>query len=113
MPRRSGHRVQLSVRLSESDKDYFGAQAEAAGLEPSVAIRQILELVIQRMRTGRDFLDAVHELKTAWGVPAQSEIDRRIAAAQKALSELNSRDDQVALLDTIEQFGRTRRSTHV
>lgn len=58
-------RVQLSVRLKSEDKDFFAAEAEACGLEPSIAARQIIELVIRRMREGGDFVDALHLLKTA------------------------------------------------
>ena len=58
-------RVQLTVRLNASDKDYFADQASRCGLEPGVAARQILELYVQRMRNGGDFIDALHDLKCA------------------------------------------------
>ncbi len=65
MPRSSG-RVALTLRLDPEDKAFFAEQAERCGLEPSVAIRQIIELYCQRMREGGDFIDALHELKSAW-----------------------------------------------
>ena len=62
-------RVQITIRLRPDDKVFFAEETEDCGLEPSVAARQILELVIQRMRAGGDFLDALHELKSVWRVP--------------------------------------------
>ena len=62
-------RVQITIRLRPEDKDFFAEETEHCGLEPSVAARQILELVIQRMRAGGDFVDALHELKNTWRVP--------------------------------------------
>ena len=59
-------RVALTLRLDPEDKEFFAEQAERCGLEPSVAIRQIIELYCQRMRDGGDFIDALHELKSAW-----------------------------------------------
>jgi hypothetical protein len=60
------NRVQLSVRLDAGDKEYFSAATELCGLEASVAARQLLELIVQRMKRGGDFIDAVHELKSVW-----------------------------------------------
>lgn len=62
-------RVQLSVRLDADDKEFFAQATEACGIEPSVAARQLLELVVQRMRGGADYIDALHELKTLWKLP--------------------------------------------
>lgn len=67
------NRVQLSVRLDQGDKEFFTAATEECGLEASVAARQLLELVVQRMRAGADYLDALHELKTLWKVPSRAE----------------------------------------
>ena len=75
-------RIQMTVRLKTDDKEFFAANTEVCGVEASVAARQILELVIQRMRAGGDFVDALHELKTAWRVPRQEEIERRLAAKE-------------------------------
>lgn len=90
MARRSGYRVQIGVRISAADKDFFSDRATEAGLEPSVAIRQILELMNQRMRAGCDFIDALHELKTAWRLHEQTEMDRRISAAQRAMDKIST-----------------------
>ena len=38
----------------------------------SVAARQILELYVQRLRDGGDWIDALHELKSAWNVPKRA-----------------------------------------
>ena len=57
-------RVQMTVRLRSDDKDFFARMAEDSGLDASVAARQILELFVQRMRTGADYVDALHEVKT-------------------------------------------------
>ncbi len=58
-------RVQLTVRLNADDKAFFAEEATRCGLEPGVAARQILELYVQRMRDGGDFIDALHALKCA------------------------------------------------
>lgn len=65
MTKKAG-RAALTLRLDQEDKVFFSEQAEQCGLEPSVAIRQIIELYCQRMRAGGDFIDALHELKSAW-----------------------------------------------
>lgn len=72
------NRVQMTIRLKQADKDTLAASAELCGLEAGVAVRQILELVAQRMRAGGDYLDALHELKQTWRVPRQAEIERRL-----------------------------------
>ena len=72
------NRVQLSVRLDAADKDFFQTATEECGLEASVAARQLLELVVQRMRAGGDYLDALHELKTLWRVPNRAREPGRI-----------------------------------
>lgn len=66
------NRVQLSVRLDVGDKEFFAAATEQCGLEPSVAARQLLELVVQRMRAGADYIDVLHELKTHWRLPRRT-----------------------------------------
>ena len=60
------NRVQMTIRLKESDKAFFQAGAEMCGLEAGVAVRQIVELVVQRMRAGGDYIDALHELRRTW-----------------------------------------------
>lgn len=96
-------RVQFSVRLRPEDKEAFAAATEKCGIDPSVAARQILELVVQRIALGGDFLDALHELKTAWGVPRKSELEVRLAALNRAfVSGSTSPADQSVLADKIE-----------
>lgn len=68
MGRPDANRVQLSVRLDRPDKEFFGEQTERCGLEPSVAARQIIELMCQRMRAGADYIEALVELRNAWNV---------------------------------------------
>lgn len=84
--KRAGLRQQLSVRLRERDKASFCEAAERCGFEPSVAVRAILELVIQRLAVGGDFIDALHELKTAWQVP------HNCAAIRAAIPTQSSRE---------------------
>jgi hypothetical protein len=62
-------RVQFSVRVSEHDKNVFSEQVERCGMDPSVAVRTLVELAVQRLERGGDFIDALHELKQAWSVP--------------------------------------------
>ncbi|MGA1341832.1 MAG: hypothetical protein ACO33A_02115 [Hyphomonas sp.] len=69
---KSNNRVPLTVRLDPDDKDFFAQHAERCGIEPSVAARQILELYVQRLRDGGDWIDALHELKSAWNVPRRA-----------------------------------------
>ena len=95
-------RVQFSVRLRPEDKEAFAAATEKCGIDPSVAARQILELVVQRIALGGDFLDALHELKTAWGVPRKSELELRLAALNRAFVSLTPSSDQSTLVDKIE-----------
>lgn len=64
--------AQLSVRLYERDKAAFAAATERCGMDPSVAGRLLVELVVQRMAQGGDFIDALHELKSAWQVPNEA-----------------------------------------
>ena len=61
--------AQLSIRLHELQKKKFVDATELCGIDPSVAARQLLELAIQRVEAGGDFLDALYELKNAWQVP--------------------------------------------
>lgn len=64
--------AQFSVRLHERDKTLFTQGTERCGMDPSVAVRQIVELAVQRLEKGGDFIDALHELKRAWGVPVEA-----------------------------------------
>jgi hypothetical protein len=99
-------RVQFSLRLSSRDKERFSAAAERCGLDPSAAARQLIELVVQRIDAGGDFIDALHELKTVWGVPKQSELEVRLEGLAKALASFRPPEDQSALVDKIEAVER-------
>jgi hypothetical protein len=63
--------AQLSVRLYERDKAAFAVAAERCGMDASVAGRVLVEMVVQRLAQGGDFIDALHELKRTWGVPKE------------------------------------------
>jgi hypothetical protein len=58
-------RVPITVRLKEEDKALFAKGAEECGLEPGTAARQLIELVIQRMKTRGDYVDALQIVKNA------------------------------------------------
>jgi len=58
-------REPLTVRLRPEDKQFFATASERSGLEASVAARQILELVIQRMRSDGDFVVTLGTLNGA------------------------------------------------
>jgi hypothetical protein len=95
-------RVQFSIRLRPEDKAAFSEAAERCGIDPSVAARQLIELVVQRLQSGGDLFDAIHELKSTWRVPRRSELEIRLDALTKALSTFKPADDQTALVDKIE-----------
>jgi hypothetical protein len=99
-------RVQMTVRLRVDDKEFFATATERCGIEASVAARQILELLIQRLRVGGDFLDALHELKTTWRAPL---LQRELEEPRKALTHPGPADAQEALLRRIEEIERTLR----
>lgn len=58
-------RVPITVRLTEEDKALFAMRAEECGLEPGTAARQLVELVIQRMKREGDYVDALQIVKNA------------------------------------------------
>lgn len=58
-------RAPLTVRLRPEDKEYFYTLTERSGLEPSIAARQVLELVIQAMRNDQDFVVTLNTLNGA------------------------------------------------
>lgn len=64
-----GIRVPITVRLKQEDKDLFARGAEECGLEPGTAARQLIELVIQRMRAEGDYVDALQIVKNALRIP--------------------------------------------
>ncbi len=61
----SENRVPVTVRLSPEDKEFFRRATEDAGVEPGTAARQIIELVIRRMRAGADYIDTLQIVKNA------------------------------------------------
>jgi len=62
------NRVPLTIRLKPEDKEIFVGAAEEAGVEPGIAARQVLELVIKRLREENDFLNALIDVKQAMRV---------------------------------------------
>lgn len=58
-------RVPLTIRLRPDDKEFFTELAERSGLEPSIAARQVIELMIQRMRDDGDFVVTLGTLNGA------------------------------------------------
>lgn len=80
MARPDANRVQLSVRLDREDKVFFQERCEASGIEASVAARQLIELMVQRMHAGGDYIDALFELRCAW---AAGKLKKRSNGAAK------------------------------
>lgn len=62
-------RAPITVRLKAEDKEVFAKGAEECGLEAGTAARQIIELVVQRMRCEGDYVDALQIVKNALRVP--------------------------------------------
>ena len=58
-------RQPITVRLKAEDKAVFARGAEECGLEPGTAARQLIELVVQRMKTQGDYVDALQIVKNA------------------------------------------------
>ena len=58
-------RQPITVRLKPEDKEIFARAAEECGLEPGTAARQLIELVIQRMKAQGDYVDALQIVKNA------------------------------------------------
>ena len=54
------------MRLHENQKKLFAEATERCGIDASVAARQLLELLIQRLESGGDYIDALYELKKTW-----------------------------------------------
>ena len=65
MSKGAPNREPLTVRLDPESKRLFSAEAEKCGLEPGVAARQILELYVQRLRSGGDYIQALAEIAAA------------------------------------------------
>lgn len=58
-------RQPITVRLKAEDKVLFARGAEECGLEAGTAARQIIELVVQRMRSDADYVDVLQIVKNA------------------------------------------------
>jgi hypothetical protein len=72
-------RVPLTVRLKPDDKAFFTTLTERSGLEPSIAARQVLELVIQTMRSDGDFVITLNTLNAALRAAAAATQEARAA----------------------------------
>jgi hypothetical protein len=99
-------RVPFSLRISAQAKAQFSAATERCGIDPSTAARQLLELVVQRLDAGGDFIDALHELKEVWGVPRKSEIELRLESLTRALASFSPPEDHAVLVNKIEAVER-------
>jgi hypothetical protein len=106
-------RPQITIRRA---KERFSRAAEQAGVDPSAAARQLIELVVQRIDSGGDLMDALHELKTTWDVPKKSKLETRLEALTSALATFQPPDDDRSLVDKIaaveaelQQHGSRRR----
>jgi hypothetical protein len=57
------NKVPLTIRLRPEDKETFVKASEEAGLEPSVAARQLMDLVIRRLREDDDLMRAMLDVR--------------------------------------------------
>ncbi len=62
---KTANRQPLTVRLDPESKRLFAEQAEKCGLEAGVAARQILELYVQRLREGGDYIQTLADFASA------------------------------------------------
>jgi hypothetical protein len=88
------NRIPLTIRLRPEDKQTFVVAAEQCGLEPGIAARTVLELMVRRIRTGRTFFQAVGDVERAL---LHAELDE----AGKALGYFKPRDSQAALVERV------------
>ena len=58
-------RVPFTVRLKREDKELFAEATEQVGLEAGIAARQVLELMINRLKEERDYLKALTAMRDA------------------------------------------------
>jgi hypothetical protein len=58
-------RVQLTVRLKREDHTIFVQAAEECGLEGGTAARQLVEMMIKRLRQDKNFLAALIRVQSA------------------------------------------------
>ncbi len=61
----SDARVPFTVRLRADDKNVLTEAAEQSGLEAATAARQVLELMIRRLRAEGDYLTALRDMRDA------------------------------------------------
>ncbi len=59
------NRQPITVRLKPEDKEFFVQVTEESGLEPGIAARTILELMIKHLRDDRNFFEALGDLQRA------------------------------------------------
>jgi hypothetical protein len=70
-------RVPLTVRLKPEDRDLFVQVAEECGLEGGTAARQLVELMIKRLRKEPNYLAALLTVQSA----LLDEQDRTVSAS--------------------------------
>ncbi|MGD2132953.1 MAG: hypothetical protein PVI23_09180 [Maricaulaceae bacterium] len=56
-------RVPITVRLRPGDKEVFVEAAEKCGLEPSIAARQVLELLVMKLKRENNLLSALLQIQ--------------------------------------------------
>ena len=62
---KSANKTPLTVRLDPESKKLFAEEAERCGLDAGVAARQILELYVQRLREGGDYIQTLADFSAA------------------------------------------------
>lgn len=62
---KSVNKTPLTVRLDPESKKLFAEEAERCGLDAGVAARQILELYVQRLREGGDYIQTLADFSAA------------------------------------------------
>lgn len=58
-------RIQLTVRLKREDHSIFVQAAEECGLEGGTAARQLVEMIIKRLKYDNNFLSALVKVQSA------------------------------------------------
>ena len=62
---KTANKTPLTVRLDPESKRLFSEEAERCGLDAGVAARQILELYVQRLRDGGDYIQTLADFSAA------------------------------------------------
>lgn len=65
-------REPVTVRLTAEHKALLDLKSAEAGLESGTAARQLVELALNRMARGADFIDVLALVKNALKVPSRS-----------------------------------------